>query len=780
MKAIKCPTCGSTLDLKDGFFACPRCRNKYYKTFLFDNPEFANKLNHALELIQKGDFDAGKEEFTTLISEYPNEPEVYLGRMYARYGISFPEKNQYQPTLFFLPDDCFSKDNDYLHAIKVAQDERSKRILEEKIKVLDSILTKYKEIKKNVPEYDIFLSYKRTELDDKNKLTKDTQHVKDLQLALLKKGYKVFMAPDDIPKGTDYEPWIYASLLKAKIMIVYGSNIDYFSDKWVKNEWLRFLKLSNTTDYQNNVEGAKIDGSLLVFYTPTVEPYDLPIGLKNIQGASVDSLEDSIKVYDAIDVIMAKYKNTKKAKKLKRVFIQAKEPAPVFKDENVKKIEIRTIGNFQTQEVEKVEELQKGNNLLTIGNYKNAYRIFSNYLINNPQNIEALIGKYLSSYKHSNFDAITPEEVFDEWHELAKLLNDAKDSVYEEVILSNMYNGIYNLSKSFTKNSYIKKLKEVLQLLFSYQHNLREKTMNAYYDIAIQNGYFEIIMLIQENKNFTSIEKIISYYKSSGSDFYKRQHWEQSILCYNQIIKYEPSNLFAIDKKIEIEIENQLSNNYFEQCIDMILEDLNIYFSYSSENQRVEILNKIIKQMIGKSSNYLSPSKINYLIKKMLVYYPEDLDLAPILFDLVTKNNYNYSNKDYFDSADLCRLVIDECNESQDNRKYDMILHISKLGLLYTSHNSNAITEVELTSNSNYLYYEESFMHWSYLENSIISTKQKELFIDYLNQFANIIKDVIENKADQTSTYNRNLYNSMYDLANDIIVSTSNKQKNHF
>ena len=43
--------------------------------------------------------------------------------------------------------------------------------------------------------------------------------------------------------GQQYEPYIFAALNSAKVMLVIGSKREYFDAVWVKNEWSRFLAL---------------------------------------------------------------------------------------------------------------------------------------------------------------------------------------------------------------------------------------------------------------------------------------------------------------------------------------------------------------------------------------------------------------------------------------------------------------------------------------------------------------------------------------------------------
>ena len=43
--------------------------------------------------------------------------------------------------------------------------------------------------------------------------------------------------------GQEFEPYIFAALNSAKVMLAIGTDYEYFNAVWVKNEWSRFLKL---------------------------------------------------------------------------------------------------------------------------------------------------------------------------------------------------------------------------------------------------------------------------------------------------------------------------------------------------------------------------------------------------------------------------------------------------------------------------------------------------------------------------------------------------------
>lgn len=59
------------------------------------------------------------------------------------------------------------------------------------------------------------------------------------------KGYRVFFSRITLEDklGLEYEPYIFAALNSAKIMLAVGTDYEYYNAVWVKNEWSRYLKL---------------------------------------------------------------------------------------------------------------------------------------------------------------------------------------------------------------------------------------------------------------------------------------------------------------------------------------------------------------------------------------------------------------------------------------------------------------------------------------------------------------------------------------------------------
>ena len=65
-------------------------------------------------------------------------------------------------------------------------------------------------------------------------------------MKLKEAGFSVFFSHItlDGKRGTEYEPYIFAALNSAKVMVVIGTEPANFNAPWVKNEWKRYLSLA--------------------------------------------------------------------------------------------------------------------------------------------------------------------------------------------------------------------------------------------------------------------------------------------------------------------------------------------------------------------------------------------------------------------------------------------------------------------------------------------------------------------------------------------------------
>ncbi|MCD8159592.1 MAG: TIR domain-containing protein [Clostridiales bacterium] len=118
-----------------------------------------------------------------------------------------------------------------------------RKVYRAEAKAIEQLRQQIIEVSSKETAYDIFICYK--EADEDGNRTIDSVLAQDIYDALTEKGYRVFFSRISLEDklGREYEPYIFAALNSARVMLVVGTDYEYFHAVWVKNEWNRFLKL---------------------------------------------------------------------------------------------------------------------------------------------------------------------------------------------------------------------------------------------------------------------------------------------------------------------------------------------------------------------------------------------------------------------------------------------------------------------------------------------------------------------------------------------------------
>ena len=281
MAVFKCKLCGGTIEPKEeGIGICDSCGTK--QTIASTNDEKKmNLLDRANHFRMTNDFDKAMGIYEQVLEEDTTDSDVYFSIALCRYGITYvddPKTNKKIPTINRMQSKLFSKDPDYLMAIKNASSEQQILYIETS-EYIDKIQQDIMDITKNEKPYDVFICYKET--DDSGKRTHDSVLANDLYHELTEEGFKVFFARITLEGklGTAYEPYIFSALNSSKVMVVIGTKKEYFNAVWVKNEWSRFLALINSGEKK-----------ILIPAFKDMDPYDLPEEFANLQAQDMSKL----------------------------------------------------------------------------------------------------------------------------------------------------------------------------------------------------------------------------------------------------------------------------------------------------------------------------------------------------------------------------------------------------------------------------------------------------------------------------------------------------------
>ena len=425
MAVFKCKMCGGALEVEENqtVATCDYCGTQQTLPKLNDE-KIANLYDRANHFRRNNEFDKAMGIYDQILNEDKSDAEAYWSIVLCRYGIEYvedPLTRKRVPTVHRAQFTSVFDDADYKSAIQYA-DAYQKTIYETEAKAINEIQKGILSISQQEEPFDVFICYKET--DNTGRRTPDSVLANDLYHQLTQEGFKVFFARITLEDkiGTEYEPYIFAALNSAKVMVVLGTKPEYFNAVWVKNEWSRYLSLVK------NSNGKKI----LIPAYKDMDAYDLPEEFSHLQA------QDMSKLGFMQDLIRG-------IKKL----VQTDEPKPTVVRETVV-----TGGNANVDAL-----LKRVFIFLEDKAWKDADEYCEKVLDIDPENAEAYLGKLLSELRVSKRASLRDyEKTFDDKNNYQKVLRYGDDELREEIKNCNEYirtrnekarlDGIYDSAKS--------------------------------------------------------------------------------------------------------------------------------------------------------------------------------------------------------------------------------------------------------------------------------------------------------------------------------------------
>ena len=298
MAIMKCKMCGGDLNLTDGktVAECEYCGTLQTVPIADDEKKLtlfarANRLRAACE------FDKAAGIYESIVADFPEEAEAYWGLVLCKFGIEYvddPATAKKIPTCHRSSFESIMDDSDFDQTLENA-DSVARKVYREEAKVIEEIRKGIIAVSNNEEPYDIFICYKETAEDGERTL--DSVLAQDLYDTLTDKGYRVFFARITLEDklGQEYEPYIFAALNSAKIMLAIGTDYEYFNAVWVKNEWSRFLKLM-----------AKDKEKHLIPCYKGIDAYDMPKEFNKLQAQDLGKVGATQDLLRGISKIMPK------------------------------------------------------------------------------------------------------------------------------------------------------------------------------------------------------------------------------------------------------------------------------------------------------------------------------------------------------------------------------------------------------------------------------------------------------------------------------------------
>ena len=366
MAIIKCKMCGGDIEISADktFGTCEYCGSTMTlpKT---DDDQRLSLFNRGTHLRRNGEFDKAAAIYERLIGENDADAEAHWNLLLCRYGIEYvqdPASGERIPTCHRASFDSILNDVDYQAARKYS-DGVARSLYEKEAQRIAALQKDILAISQKEAPFDVFICYK--ESDESGKRTKDSALAQDIYYQLTDAGYKVFFARITLEDklGQEYEPYIFAALHSAKVMVVVGTKPEYLNAVWVKNEWSRYLALMRTDRSR-----------LLIPCYRDMDPYDMPEELSMLQS------QDMGRIGFIQDLIRGVKKVVDAAKPQEAVTETVKETVVVHNE---------TSGNVQAL-------LDRGQMALEDGEWSKADEFFEQVLNQDARCGAAYLGKFLA------------------------------------------------------------------------------------------------------------------------------------------------------------------------------------------------------------------------------------------------------------------------------------------------------------------------------------------------------------------------------------------------
>lgn len=373
MAIFKCKMCGGDLNVTDGasVCTCAYCGTKQTLPKLGDEKRVA-MFERANYFWRNNEFDKAMGIYEMVLATDDTDAEAYWSIVLCRYGIEYvedPKSHKRVPTVNRFQTKSILRDEDYLNAIRCANGYQ-RDIFETEAAQIDTIQKNISTISKEEKPYDVFICYKET--DGTGARTHDSVYAQKIYDALSHEGLRIFFSRITLEDkiGTAYEPYIYAALHSAKVMLVVSLSAENMNAPWVKNEWDRYLSI------------AKQDSTkALIPCYKDMSPYDMPEEFTYLQA------QDMGKIGFLQDLVRG----------VKKVLAAS---APALQTQE------RTV---QTAGEKAKPLLERAYIFLEDGNWKKANQYAEKVLDLEPKNTDAYLCKFLAAGEYLSFDRLRAE-----------------------------------------------------------------------------------------------------------------------------------------------------------------------------------------------------------------------------------------------------------------------------------------------------------------------------------------------------------------------------------
>ena len=323
MSVIKCKMCGGDLELieSSSVAVCEYCGSQQTVPAA-DNEKKLTLFARANRLRLACEFDKAAGVYESIVADFPTEAEAYWGLVLCRYGIEYvddPATGKKIPTCHRSSCASVMEDSDFEQTLENA-DAVARRVYRDEAKAIEELRRGIVEVSGKEPPYDIFICYKETSEDGQR--TVDSVIAQDVYDALTEKAYRVFFSRISLEDklGTEYEPYIFAALHSAKLMLAFGTDYEYYNAVWVKNEWSRYLQLMTKDKSKHLIPCYK-----------GIDAYDMPKEFAKLQAQDMGKVGAMQDLLRGVDKIMGRDKATSNSGAVATTIIEEDRVTPLLR-----------------------------------------------------------------------------------------------------------------------------------------------------------------------------------------------------------------------------------------------------------------------------------------------------------------------------------------------------------------------------------------------------------------------------------------------------------------
>ena len=455
MAVIKCKMCGGDLVIEPGATVaeCEYCGSRQTVPTA-DNEKKLTLFARANRLRAACEFDKAAGVYESIVAEFPQEAEAYWGLVLCKYGIEYvddPATGRKIPTCHRSSFESVLDDGNFDQA-QENTDAVARKVYREEAKQIEELRKGIIEVSAKEEPYDIFICYKET--DEKGDRTLDSVLAQDIYDALTEKGYRVFFSRITLEDklGQEYEPYIFAALNSAKILLAVGTDYEYYNAVWVKNEWSRYLMLM-----------AKDRTKHLIPCYKNIDAYDMPKEFAKLQAQDMGKVGAMQDLLRGIEKILPK-----------------QQPVTVAREKVI-------VGGSGDNKIASL--LDRGNMALEDGDWAKADSFFEDVLNNDSKNAQAYLGKALAQERCRTIDALVRKRLG--IHEQAKA---------ETRSIPERTEHIRRMAEKYTVPNYV--TAEIIQKLYAFGRTYPSQVSDRQAQYENEKSWWENHKLLSRAEKF--------------------------------------------------------------------------------------------------------------------------------------------------------------------------------------------------------------------------------------------------------------------------------------